>query len=98
MTGDGTRVVRAGLPQAVPGQPFLPGPVFAAPYHLDPATGPVPGVDGYGRTDNPTWRGLQIIDLTSLDGPKVIGRAAIYGWPKEMYVRGNNAYVIVSDY
>jgi cystathionine gamma-lyase len=57
--GDGTRAVRAGLPDPVPGQPFLPGPVFAAPYHLDPVRGPQPGVDGYGRTDNPTWRALE---------------------------------------
>ena len=31
---DATRVVRAGLPEPVPGDPFLPGPVFAAPYHV----------------------------------------------------------------
>ena len=80
MTGDGTRVVRAGLPQAVPGQPFLPGPVFAAPYHLDPATGPVPGVDGYGRTDNPTWRALEAA-IGELEGGECVvfssGMAAI---------------------
>jgi cystathionine gamma-lyase len=58
--GDGTRSVHAGLPDDVrPGQPFLPGPVFAAPYHLDPTAGPQPGVDGYGRTDNATWRALE---------------------------------------
>jgi cystathionine gamma-lyase len=58
--GDGTRSVHAGRSEAAhPGQPFLPGPVFAAPYHLDPVTGPQPGVDGYGRTDNPTWRSLE---------------------------------------
>jgi cystathionine gamma-lyase len=58
--GDGTRSVHAGLPPAArPGQPFLPGPVFAAPYHLDPVAGPQPGVDGYGRTDNVTWRALE---------------------------------------
>jgi cystathionine gamma-lyase len=59
MSGDGTRCVHAGLPAPVPGQPFLAGPVFAAPYHLDPVAGPQPGVDGYGRTDNPTWRALE---------------------------------------
>ncbi len=59
MTGDGTRAVRAGLPEPRPGQPFLPGPVFAAPYPLDPETGPTQGIDGYGRTDNPTWRALE---------------------------------------
>lgn len=57
--GDGTRAVHAGRPAAQPGQPFLPGPVFAAPYHLDPVAGPAAGVDGYGRADNPTWRALE---------------------------------------
>jgi cystathionine gamma-lyase len=57
--GDGTRCVHAGLPAPVPGQPFLPGPVLAAPYRLDPVAGPQPGHDGYGRTGNPTWRALE---------------------------------------
>src|ERR671935_161696 len=50
---DGTRVVHAGLPPAEQGAPFLPGPTFAAPYHLtgDPADSPY----GYGRYGNPTW-------------------------------------------
>src|SRR3954464_2779677 len=66
MTGDGTRVVRAGLPAPEPGRPFLPGPVFAAPYHLDPVAGPQPGRPGYGRPDNPTRaaRGAAIGGLT----------------------------------
>ena len=51
---DGTRVVRAGVPEATPGQPFLPGPVFASTFALDPTTGPVPGVDSYGRPDSST--------------------------------------------
>lgn len=48
-----TRVVRAGLPDATPGTPYLPGPVFAAPYHApgDPTASPFT----YGRFDNPTW-------------------------------------------
>jgi cystathionine gamma-lyase len=50
---DATRVVRAGLPEPAQGQPFLPGPVFAGPFHLagDPATSPY----SYGRYHNPTW-------------------------------------------
>jgi cystathionine gamma-lyase len=72
--GDGTRCVRAGIPEPVPGQPFRPGPVFAAPYHLDPVTGPVPGVDGYGRTDNPTWRALEEA-IGSLEG----GECVVFG-------------------
>jgi cystathionine gamma-lyase len=57
--GDGTRCAHAGLPPARPGEPFLPGPVFAAPYHLDPQAGPAGAADRYGRTDNPTVRGLE---------------------------------------
>ncbi len=57
--GDGTRCVRAGLPAPVPGEPFLPGPVLAAPYHLDPEAGPAAAANGYGRVDNPTWRALE---------------------------------------
>lgn len=44
------------------------------------------------------YRGLQVIDVSDLDAPKLIGRAPIYGWPREMYVRDGKAYVIVSDY
>ncbi|WP_155390106.1 cystathionine gamma-lyase [Catellatospora paridis] len=56
--GDSTRSLHAGMPEPVPGAPMLPGPVFAAPYHLDPE-GYTPGVDGYGRGDNPTRRLLE---------------------------------------
>ncbi|GGK64992.1 cystathionine gamma-lyase [Streptomyces flaveus] len=54
--GDGTRAVRAGLPDPVKHEPTLPGPVFAAHYHLpgDP-TGPY----AYGRDENPTWTHLE---------------------------------------
>jgi cystathionine gamma-lyase len=51
--GRGTQVVRAGLPDPEQGEPFLPGPVFAAPFHLtgDPAGSPAV----YTRYGNPTW-------------------------------------------
>lgn len=60
-----TRVVRAGLPDAVPGTPYLPGPVFAAPYHApgDPAASRFT----YGRFDNPTWSAYEQA-LASLEG------------------------------
>lgn len=58
--GDGapaTRVVHAGLPAAEQGTPFLPGPVFAAPYHL---IGPSDASRyGYARYANPTWSGYE---------------------------------------
>ncbi|MEN3582810.1 cystathionine gamma-lyase [Streptomyces sp. ZYX-F-203] len=55
-TGEGTRAVRAGLPAPAEHRPALPGPVFAAHYHLsgDP-TGPYT----YGRDENPTWTLLE---------------------------------------
>ena len=43
-------------------------------------------------------RGLQVVDLSDLDRPRLVGRAPIFGYPREMYVRGSLAYVIVSDY
>ncbi|WLQ41939.1 cystathionine gamma-lyase [Streptomyces laculatispora] len=54
--GDGTRAVRAGLPEPEQYEPTLPGPVFAAHFHLsgDP-TGPYT----YGRDTNPTWTHLE---------------------------------------
>ncbi|MGW2644969.1 cystathionine gamma-lyase [Streptomyces sp. NPDC001393] len=55
-TGDGTRAVRAGLPEPVKHQPTLPGPVFAAHFHLP---GEVTGPYSYGRDDNPTWTLLE---------------------------------------
>jgi cystathionine gamma-lyase len=51
--GDATRAVRAGVPDAEQGAPFLPGPVFAAPFHLQ---GEVASSDwSYTRYGNPTW-------------------------------------------
>ncbi|MFD7785330.1 PLP-dependent transferase, partial [Streptomyces nojiriensis] len=54
--GDGTRAVRAGLPEAVKNEPPLPGPVFAAHFHLP---GDVEGPYAYGRDTNPTWTLLE---------------------------------------
>jgi len=50
---DATRVIRAGIPEPSQGHPFLPGPTFAAPFHVagDPASAPYT----YGRFHNPTW-------------------------------------------
>ena len=62
---DETLVVRAGRPAAEQGRPFLPGPTFAATYHLaDDLTG-VPFV--YGRFHNPTWSAYEEA-VGSLDG------------------------------
>ncbi|MDI9884834.1 cystathionine gamma-lyase [Streptomyces sp. HNM0645] len=55
-TGEGTRAVRAGLPEARKYEPTLPGPVFAAHYHLP---GEPTGPYAYGRDSNPTWTLLE---------------------------------------
>lgn len=79
---DGTRCVWAGLPEPVPGQPFLPGPVFAGPYHLDPSTERDPEQDTYGRVDNPTRRALESA-IGSLEGGECLtfasGQSAVTG-------------------
>ncbi|MFD7917913.1 cystathionine gamma-lyase [Streptomyces sp. NPDC059740] len=56
MTGDSTRAVRAGLPEPGAYEPALPGPVFAAHYHLP---GEAVGPYTYGRDANPTWTRLE---------------------------------------
>ncbi|GAA2957709.1 cystathionine gamma-lyase [Kitasatospora cinereorecta] len=54
--GDGTRAVRAGLPGPEQYEPTLPGPVFAAHFHL---SGEPVGPYTYGRETNPTWTHLE---------------------------------------
>ncbi|MFH8482594.1 cystathionine gamma-lyase [Streptomyces sp. NPDC018055] len=54
--GDGTRAVRAGLPEPEQYEPTLPGPVFAAHFHL---SGDPVGPYTYGRDTNPTWTHLE---------------------------------------
>ncbi|MEU8344476.1 cystathionine gamma-lyase [Actinomadura meyerae] len=54
--GDGTLAVGAGRPEAENFAPGLPGPVFAAHYHL---AGEPSGPYAYGRDSNPTWTLLE---------------------------------------
>ncbi|MEY2535520.1 MAG: cystathionine gamma-lyase [bacterium] len=76
--GPSTRAVHAGLPAPAQGEPFLPGPVFAAPYHLQ---GPVDASRyAYNRYANPTWDNLEAA-LGELEGGEAIvfasGMAAV---------------------
>jgi len=55
--GPSTRAVHAGLPAPEQGEPFLPPPVFAAPFHLQ---GPADATRfSYQRYTNPTWEHLE---------------------------------------
>jgi cystathionine gamma-lyase len=66
---DGTRLVRAGLPGASQGEPFLPGPAFAGPFHLQ---GEVDSSDfSYTRYGNPTWARYESA-LGELEGGDVV--------------------------
>ncbi|MEV7727146.1 cystathionine gamma-lyase [Streptomyces sp. NPDC087917] len=67
--GDGTRAVRAGLPEPVKNEPTLPGPVFAAHFHLP---GDVTGPYTYGRDTNPTWTLLERA-IGELEAPGLAG-------------------------
>jgi cystathionine gamma-lyase len=67
--GDGTRVVRAGLPEPAQGRPFLPGPVFAGPFHLQ---GEVATSEwSYTRYGNPGWARYESA-LAELEGGEVV--------------------------
>ncbi|MEE9489802.1 MAG: beta-propeller domain-containing protein [Thermoplasmata archaeon] len=41
------------------------------------------------------YRGLIIVDVSNPDEPDVLGRARVYGEPVEMYIVGDNAYLVV---
>jgi cystathionine gamma-lyase len=55
--GPSTRAVHAGLPASEQGAPIAPGPVLAAPYHLQGEKDAAPY--GYGRDANPTWTAVE---------------------------------------
>jgi cystathionine gamma-lyase len=70
--------VHAGLPKGRQGEPFLPGPTFAAPFHL---SGDPEGVEFvYGRYGNPTWSRYESA-LGELEGAEAVlfgsGMAAV---------------------
>jgi cystathionine gamma-lyase len=64
-----TRVLHAGLPEPRQGEAFLPGPTFAAPYHLtgDPASSDYV----YARYGNPTWTAFETA-LRELEGGEAL--------------------------
>ena len=64
-----TRVVHAGLPAPQQGEPFLPGPTFAAPFHLAGDAHAAPY--GYHREGNPTWTRYEAA-LGELEGGDVL--------------------------
>lgn len=66
-----TRVTRAGIPDAAQGAPFLPGPVFAAPFHAAGEAKDAAYV--YARTGHPTWTRYEMA-LTELEG----GQACVF--------------------
>ena len=89
--------MHAGLPRAAQGEPLLPGPVLAAPYHLrgDPHSTPY----GYGRDANPTWTALERA-IGALDGGRTVvfssGMAAVSAvvLPR---LRPGDAFVVCGD-
>src|SRR5579871_6207118 len=65
---DATRIIRSTLNRTVPGEPLLPGPVFAAPYHTPGDSTDTPYT--YARSHNPTWTHLEkaIAEMESSPG------------------------------
>jgi cystathionine gamma-lyase len=93
--GDSTRAVRAGLPDARRGEPFLPGPTFAAPVHWAGEAGP----EGYGRYANPTWTRLEAA-IGELEGGPVVAFASGMAAAAAVllpHLRPGDAVVVPSD-
>lgn len=44
------------------------------------------------------YRGLQVIDVSNVDAPRIEGRLAAVGTPLEMYVVGSRAIVLMNDW
>jgi hypothetical protein len=44
------------------------------------------------------YRGLQVLDISDLTAPELLGRVPMFGHPMEMFVRDGRAYVILTDY
>ncbi|GAA1682724.1 cystathionine gamma-lyase [Fodinicola feengrottensis] len=95
--GDGTRVVTGGASPAEPGQPLIPSPVFAAPFHLGDQ--PVGTADGYARISHPSIRAYERA-LAGLDGGPVVafptGMAAISALLLD-FLRPGEVLVLPSD-
>ncbi|EGX60711.1 cystathionine gamma-lyase [Streptomyces zinciresistens K42] len=99
--GDGTRAVRAGLPEPVKYEPTLPGPVFAAHFHLP---GEPTGPYTYGRDENPTWalleRAIGELEAPGEDGVRTLafasGMAAVSSVLFSQ-LRAGDAVVLPSD-
>lgn len=91
----GTRAVHAGLPEPVRGEPFLPGPVFAGPFHLP--GDPEDAEYGYGRYGNPTWTNYEAA-LAELEGGQAVafasGMAAVTA---VLYALGGDGPIVVSQ-
>jgi cystathionine gamma-lyase len=75
---DATRAVRAGLPEAAQGEPFLPGPVFASAFHL--RGDPDDAAYSYARFGHPTWNRVEAA-IAELEGGEAVlfasGTAAV---------------------
>lgn len=94
---DATRVLRAGIPPAQQGAPFLAGPTFAAPYHLigEPSTSQYQ----YGRHHNPTWAAYEQALGELEGGPAVLfssGMAAVAA-TLAVVLESGDAVVMPSD-
>ncbi len=73
----GTLCVHAGLPPARDGEPFLPSPVFAAPFHFsgDPAERPEPSYGRYGHPTAALWEQA----IGALEGGEAVAFASGMG-------------------
>ena len=95
--GDGTRAVHAGMPPPRQGAPPMPGPAFAAYYHLE--GDPESAEYVYGRYGNPTWTLLEDA-LGELEGGPAVAFASGMAAASAVLLpllRGGDVLVIPAD-
>jgi cystathionine gamma-lyase len=96
--GDSTRSLKAARSPAIPGQPVTPPAVLASTYHL--SSDETTGLDGYGRSSNPTWRQVEsaVAELEGATSAVVFssGMAAVSAALRAL-TRPGSALVVPSD-
>ena len=95
---------RDGVPTGAPGPaPAGPtGPMDPGGAENAASTRTVEEADVYARVGSTlyvlnAYRGLQIVDLSDLAAPRLVGRAPLAGVPVDLYVRDGVAFVLARD-
>jgi hypothetical protein len=103
-TSGGTAGSAASAPTTTPPAAGMPGAAEGAKDASAGAQSSVSRGDIYRVLDDKrilnlnAYRGVQVLDVSDLDKPRVEGRLSIAGYPVEMYVVGDRAFVLLNGW